>query len=537
MKPLSHYFSSSAIVKTYSTPGGIKPDRFKSHSLRSRIMPMPLPPELWLPLRQRDGKELTPLVKVGDQVLKYQLLAQPVTQYGVPLYAPTSGRITDIRLMLTASTFEESQLHLILAPDNKDTALSLETDTDYEALNPALLTQKLQKNGVSGLGGADFPTSVKLNLAQQTSIDLLIINAVECEPFISVDEALIRERAEQVLTGAKILLKASNAARCVIAIEDHKKEAIESLTKAMSSSNFEQMTLAIVKTKYPAGSEKQLVQAITGKEVPTNGLPADLGVLVQNTGTAYSAYNAIVCGKPCISRITTLAGSPLKTPKNFEVLLGTPIPFLLDLCGIDHLEHTSTIIGGSLMGETLFRDEVAVTRACNCIIATSQEWFPEPEQELACIRCGFCADACPVKLLPQQLYAYSRSLDLLSLEEHSLNDCIECGACSYVCPSNIPLVQYFRSSKSTLQQQHLQQSQSTAWQERYQYHQYRIKKEKEEAHSRKNRLKEKRSGSSESPGFSRDKAKAEIAAAVNRVKQRKQTVAHPDKSPAGKSKR
>lgn len=517
MNLLARLFPSkhSAVHKT---PGGINPAHFKAHSLRSQIMPIPIPEELWLSLKQRDEKCLEALVSVGDTVLKNQLIAAPTSAHGVPIHAPTSGQIKEITAKLVVNSFEQWQQHIVISADGRDQSVPLRALTEYESLSAIQLTEKLHDFGIGGLGGADFPTAKKLNIANQLQTELLIINACECEPFISADEALIRDKAAQIVTGAEILQRASGAKTCIIAIENQMTDSIQALELALAN---KVIGLALVPTKYPAGGEKQIIQAVTGKEVPSGGLPADSNVLVQNVGTAYAVYNAIIKGQPCISRITTLAGTPLKTPKNFDVLLGTPIPFLLELCGNEELKHESTIVGGSLMGVTLFDDNVAVSRTTNCIIAASPKWFPDPLEELPCIRCGDCADVCPAKLLPQQLYAFSRSQDLENLADQHLIDCIECGACSYVCPSNIPLVQYFRASKIT-QQAQLQQSElSEHWQERYQYHQYRLKKDKEESKNRKARLTMSRSTNSGPADFSRSKAKADIAAAVNRVKKRK----------------
>lgn len=531
MKSLSWLFPAKNLSRTFPTPGGITPPHFKEHSLRSQIMPAPIPEELWLSLRQQDGNALAALVCVGDSVLKNQLIAIPSTERGVPVFAPTSGTVKEIDAKLVASAFAEWQQHIVIAADGLDASLELRGVVEHQLLNPVELTKKLHELGISGFGGADFPTTIKLTLASQTETDWLIINGVECEPFISADEALIREKAEQIVAGAEILQQASGAKNCVIAIEEDAAQSIEALQSATAK---KPIRLALVTTKYPAGGEKQIIQAVTGKEVPYTGRPADIGVLVQNIGTAYAAYNAITNGQPCISRVTTLSGTPLKTPKNFAVLLGTPIPFLLKLCGIDPLQHESTIVGGSMMGITLYDENVAISRASNCVIATSVEWFPELPPELACIRCGDCADVCPAKLLPQQLYAFSRSQDLENLADQHLSDCIECGACSYVCPSNIPLVQYFKASKSMVQDQIQQSELSEHWQERYQYHQYRLKKDKEEAVSRKAGLAKKRLNSSDSTDFSRSNAKAIIAAAVNRVKKRKVDSAL-NKKPGNKS--
>jgi electron transport complex protein RnfC len=518
MSFLAGLFWDKSSTKAHKTPGGIKPADFKDHSLRSQIMTPPVPKELWLSLRQKDGNNLETLVAVGDKVLKHQLIAAATTPFGVPIHAPTSGQIKEIAAKLVVNAFEERQLHIVIAADGLDNSQQLHPLEMYQSISKIQLIAKLHDLGVGELGGADSPKVIKPDIANQSQTELLIINACECEPFISADEALIREKAEQVVIGVEILQRASGANNSVIAIETRMLDSIQALKAALENRNIK---LVLVQTKYPAGDKNQIIQAVTGKEVPSGDLQKDNSILVHNVGTAYAAYNAVIKGQAYISRITTLAGKPLKTAKNFEALIGTPVPFLLELCGNDTLKQESTIVGGSLMGITLFEENVPITRKTNCIIAACSDWFPEPPAELACIRCGDCADVCPAKLLPQQLYAFSRSQDLENLEDQNLIDCIECGACSYVCPSNIPLVQYFRASKAT-QQDHLKQSElSGHWKERYQFHQSRLIKDKEESKTRKARVTKSRAANSESMDFSRSTAKTDIAAAVNRVKKRK----------------
>ncbi|MFK7864451.1 MAG: electron transport complex subunit RsxC [Pseudohongiellaceae bacterium] len=518
MKSLRSLLRKNGDLPVFSTPGGITPPNYKSHTLVSRIMPMPLPEELALSLQQKDGLELQLEVAIGASVSKNQLIASPRTNYGVPLYAPTSGIVARTERRLIASAFESYHLHVVIEVDGENSVMPLKAVKNTNELEPATLRRELHRLGVSGLGGADFPTTIKLRKASATKIAELIINAAECEPFISADEALIRENAAEVIAGATFLQKASEATTCVIAIEEDKLDAINALRAANLKHDIK---IAIVTAKYPTGSEKLLIQAVTGKEVPSGSLPMDIGVLVQNAGTAFAAYEAIVKGQPCISRVTTLAGTPLQTPKNFRVLLGTPIPFLFDICGIDSDAHESTIIGGSLMGVSLFSDAVAITRASNCVIAASAAWFPPTVPETACIRCGYCADVCPVNLLPQQLVAFAKIRDSENLISHSLPDCIECGACSYVCPSKIPLVEYFKAGKTMVSQEAEQAQLSEHWQDRYQYHQYRTAKLKQDALTRKRKLSLKTEIESTVTSFSRTKAKADIAAAVNRVKKRK----------------
>lgn len=517
----------------YSFFGGISTPAHKARSLRSRLMPTPIPDRLVLPLSQNREVDAIPVVKVGETVLKFQLLAEPGEPQGTALHAPTSGRISAIANALVADASSSQRLCIHLQSDGMDAAIDVEKVADYRALGHLQLLEKIEQAGICGLGGAGFATARKLSLSINQGVDLLIINAAECEPYISTDEALLRERAGDVVRGAEILQSISLTRRCVIAIEEDKKDAVEALVEALKTSSIELMTLA---SKYPAGGEKQIIQAVSGMETPTMQHPASIGVLVHNVGTAYAVYRAVACGEPCISRITTLTGAPLQTPKNFETLIGTPVSFLFDLCGIDSASHTGSIVGGSLMGIKLPNLDVPVLKTSNCLIAMSVSEFPAAAPELACIRCGFCATACPARLLPQQLYAFSRSQNYQQIEDHGLFDCIECGACAYVCPSSIPLVQYYRASKQEIRQIQASQQQSRHWQTRFQQHQYRIKRQQDQAQNftpdnTATALNEQHSGTEEpdqqaiaevvKTGFSRDLARQEIAAAVARVRARK----------------
>ena len=484
-------------------------------------MPTPIPARLILPLWQHQGTAAQASVAVGDRVLKYQKLAEASSADSVPVHAPTSGSIVAIENSIVvplSDNMKPNQLCIHLQPDGEDRAIETTPNHDYHSLDPDRLLEKIADAGICGMGGAGFPTSAKLKLSLKRGVELLIINGAECEPYITADEALIRERADAVVQGAEILQAASKADRCVIAIENSKTDAVMQLVAALKDSSVE---LMVINTKYPAGGEKQLIQTVTGKQVPAGLRPADIGVLLQNAGTAYAVYEAIILGRPCISRITTLTGLALQTPKNFETLIGVPFSFLFELCGIDQSVRTKTIVGGSMMGIEAASDAAPVTKTTNCLIAAGSEEFPAPLAETACIRCGFCASACPASLLPQQLLSYSRISDGQQLQEHGLFDCIECGACAYVCPSNIPLVQYYQASKIHIRERQARREQSAKWQDRFQFHQYRIKKAADEALAEKVREYPKASATLPADDFSRDEARQKIADAVARVQARK----------------
>ena len=507
-------------------PGGIKPPDYKQATLRSRLMPTPIPRELILPLTKHGSTRSKPLVKPGDKVLKYQAIACSEATGIVDQHAPTSGVIRAIENFAIPSPLNKESICIFLKSDGFDAEIDQNAITDYRSLSYLELANLIEEGAIFGLSGEGYINHLKLSSGK--AVKLLIINAAENEPYITADEALLREKAKLVVLGAKILQVACMAERCVIAIDSNKTDAIEALEQTQLNFPIELIKVA---PKYPTGSEKQLIQAITSKEVPSGKCPADIGILMHNVGTAYAAYQAVVEGKPCISRITTLAGPALQTPKNFETLIGTSVDYLLELCGLNQKDHTMTLMGGPLMGIKLARTDVPILKTTSCIIAASNAEFPPPALEQACIRCGFCADACPVSLLPQQLYLYAKCQYYSELISHGLNDCIECGACAYVCPSNIPLVQYYRASKEEIGNQLKNEMSSAQWKQRFQYHQYRAKKDKEASRESKKRGAVAKTGEAVQsagstvqntlPTFSRESAKKEIAAAVDRVRKRK----------------
>ena len=520
------FVNSHSPLRRQKIFGGIVPDARKARPLRSRIMPMPLPPHFVLPLKQYRGNHCVPLVTVGDRVLKYQVLASPTDSSGTPLHAPSSGIVSAIRTAPIAGLPGDTAVCIRFECDGKDDSLELQPCSNPAQLTALEILRKIEAAGIVGMGGAGFPTALKIALAAEHGTDVLIINAAECEPYICCDEALLRERAKAVVAGSEFIRTACHAPRCVIAIEASKSDAIAALRTELTHSATQ---LMLLEDLYPTGSEKQLVKAVTGLEVPSGGHAIQLGILVQNVGTAYAVYQAVAEGKPSICRITTLAGEALLTPKNFEALIGTPISFLMELCGVDTSKHQSTVLGGSLMGVQLTSTDLPITKTSNCLIAATATEFPLPEPERACIRCGFCAEACPAQLLPQELYSFARSHNHAQLEAYGLQDCIECGACAYVCPSRIPLVQYYLAAKQDFQELGTQQKQSETWQARFQLHQYRTMKEKEQAQEqRQERLAT--TDAIEQPmeiGFSRADARREIAEAVARAAAKKASAQKP----------
>ncbi|GGN30852.1 MULTISPECIES: electron transport complex subunit RsxC [Marinomonas] len=438
-------------AKIFSFHGGIHPAENKAQSLQLPLGRPSLPSELILPLGQHIGQSSRPLVKVGDKVLKGETIAINNGFLSSFLHAPTSGTITAIEERLIAHPSGLSDLCIIISPDGHDTWTTLEPLHHWQDISKTDVLAYLSEMGIIGMGGAGFPTQVKLQGAYKNPLTHFIINAAECEPYITADDMLIREKTLELVLGIEILQHLVQADHVVIGIEDNKPTAIAALQAVLGKRN-SKIQIAVVPTKYPSGGEKQLIQLLTGKEVPSGQYPADIGILCQNVGTCVAVHDAITFGKPLISRFTTLTGDALKAPQNVEVLLGTPVAHLLDYAESEPKKLNRLIMGGPMMGYTLNSAAVPIVKTSNCILAASKKELPPPAPEQACIRCGMCEQACPASLLPQQLLWFSKSQEFEKAEHHNLFDCIECGACSYVCPSSIPLVQYYRHTKSSIRE-------------------------------------------------------------------------------------
>ena len=467
---------------TYDFPGGVHPAEHKTVSNRTPIAPGPRPAQLVLPLNMHLGAPARPIVAVGDRVLKGQMLAEPAGAVSAALHAPTSGTVVALGPRPIQHPSGMDALCIVLEPDGEDRWRERRPVADHTRLGPGKLIALLRDSGVAGLGGAGFPTSVKVNLGDHQRVEQLIINAVECEPYITADDRLMRERADEIVLGIQILQYLLNPHDTLIGIEDNKPEAIAALRAACADSDVE---VRVVPTKYPSGGEKQLIQLLTGKEVPSGSIPAQCGVVCQNVGTAWAVKRAVHDGEPLLSRITTVTGDAVSRPGNYEVWLGTPVADLLHHAGVDKERLGRLVMGGPMMGFTLHDPSVPVVKTSNCVIAASAEELPEPPPEQACIRCGACAEVCPANLLPQQLYWYAKTDDFERAQHHNLMDCIECGACAYVCPSHIPLVQYYRYAKGEIRTQTAEQIKADRARERFEARQARLEREQAEKEARR----------------------------------------------------
>ncbi|RDL43484.1 electron transport complex subunit RsxC [Marinomonas piezotolerans] len=433
----------------YSFHGGIHPPENKAQSLNLPLGSPRLPDELILPLGQHIGQPSRPLVEVGSRVLKGEAIAINNGFLSSFLHAPTSGTIHAIEKRVVAHPSGLSDTCIVIQPDGNDQWIELEPLDNWQDVSKTDVLAFLAEKGIVGMGGAGFPTQVKLQGAHKHPLTHFIINAAECEPYITADDMLIREKTLELILGIEMLQHLVNADNVVIGIEDNKPTAIASLQQLIRERQ-SSIQVAVVPTKYPSGGEKQLIKLLTDKEVPSGQYPADIGILCQNVGTCVAAYEAIQYGRPLISRFTTLTGDAFKAPQNVEVLLGTPISHLLKYADLNEKHLSRLVMGGPMMGFTLDTPEAPVVKTTNCILAASTKELPPPAPEQACIRCGMCEQACPAGLLPQQLLWFSKSQEHEKAEHYNLFDCIECGACSYVCPSSIPLVQYYRHAKAEI---------------------------------------------------------------------------------------
>ncbi|WP_417655639.1 electron transport complex subunit RsxC [Pseudoalteromonas atlantica] len=488
----------------WAFPGGVHPPQQKTLSNSARIARLPLPDKLVVPIKQHIGANGKLIVEKGQQVLKGQALTVPVANWSVPVHAPSSGTITDIASMPSAHPSALPELSIIIEPDGKDQWCELTPIPNPSELSHDELVDIIHQAGISGMGGAGFPTYVKADIKQP--IEFLIVNAVECEPYITADDVLMREHAKQVVQGIELMQQILNPTLCIVGIEDNKPEAIAAMKSAAEHNA--NIVIQTVPTVYPSGGEKQLIKLLTNREVPSGGIPADIGILVHNTGTLFAVQQAVYEGKPLIERVVTVTGNTIHNAGNVWALLGTEVKHLLDCQGFSPVPQQRVVMGGPMMGFTLPTVRIGVIKTTNCILAPDHKELAEPGPEKACIRCSACADACPASLLPQQLQWFAKSKEYDKLQEHNLFDCIECGACAYVCPSEIPLVQYYRVAKVEIKEQQAEKIKANRAKERFDARKERLEREQQE---RQNRHKRK-------PAAKTSDEKQKVADALARVK-------------------
>lgn len=503
--------------------GGLHLPEHKSESNTRPIHDAPLPHTLVIPLRQHIGNPAKPVVNVGDRVRKGQMIAAADGYISAAVHASSSGTVTAIGPQPVPHISGLPDLCITLETDGLDEWID-HSPLDYQNMDPAELRMQLRDLGLAGLGGAVFPSAIKLDPGAARHCPTLIINGGECEPWITCDDALMRHHARTILQGAAVMRHLLGSTEVLVGIEDNKLEAIAAMEAAASELDFA-VEIVAVPAIYPGGGAKQMIQTLTGKEVPSGKLSTDIGIQVFNVGTAYALARAVHHGEPLISRLVTVTGHVLR-PQNMEVLIGTPMQTLIVLAG-DRDGATGVLMGGPMMGVPMQNQEAPVVKATNCILVKSDALFPPPPRALPCIRCTRCADVCPAELQPQELFRFANAGDFGRAQEYHLFDCIECGCCSYVCPSHIPLVDFYRYAKSEIWAREKEKRAADLARDRHDFRQFRQEREKKEkaeklaAKAQAKRAELAAAPVSEAASSDADAKKALIAAALARAQAKK----------------
>ena len=471
------------IHSLWSFPGGLKLSGKKELSNQGIINSAKISNYLTIPLSQHIGQSAEAIVQVGNSVLKGQVLAiAKKDSLSATVHASSSGKIVAIEERLISHPSGLPAPCIIIETDGYDQWIEHSPAANIHALSHHDMIEQIARAGVVGLGGALFPTAPKLETAEHKKVDTLIINAAECEPYITCDDVLMQKRPEEIILGILLMKKIVGAKTCLIGIEDNKPEAYTALLEAIEGYNLPhsdaKLELIQIPARYPAGGEKQLIQVLTGKEVPHRKLPMDIGIICHNITTAAAIYHAVYRAEPLVSRIVTITGGAIKRPQNIEVLIGTPIREVLEQAGVDEKQVEKVILGGPMMGFALHSIDAPITKVTNCLLVSAKNELDTPPPAMPCIRCTRCADSCPMSLLPQQMYWYAKARDLEKTQAYHIFDCIECGCCSYVCPSNIPLVQYFRRAKTEILDEQREQNKSNLARERHEFRLQRLEKAK-----------------------------------------------------------
>ncbi len=544
------------VTNLFKMRGGVHPSIHKDESTQLPIAQAFLPEKLIVPVRQHMGIPGQLIIHEGDYVYKGQPITEQPEGLGSITHAPTSGIVSAVDHFPVPHISGYSCPGIIIKPDGKEDwgKYRLPQLVNYQSLDNEILLARIRDCGLIGMGGAAFPSAVKIAGTREHQLETLIINAAECEPYITCDDMLMRGHAHEIIEGIHILMHILKPKHCLIGIEDNKPQAIEAMQDAIQPVEDRSYSTVIqvvkIPTIYPSGDEKQLIKILTGKSLFKQALPINHGLLVHNVATVHSVYNAVIQGRPLISRVVTVTGRGIKNPQNFYTLMGTTFNHLVEQSGGYTDKAERLIMGGPMMGYAMHTDELPVVKMTNCILAIPKEDSPYSSNiAMPCIRCGKCAEACPVDLLPQQLYWHARANDFEKVQEHNLFDCIECGCCSYVCPSNIPLVDYYRFAKSAVRETLKNNKKIEASRERFEFREHRLIRDKEEREAKRAKHKaalqkkkaamkkkkevEAAAGGASASNLSRSDAKLDpVQAALERVKAKKAAVRNnPNRKP------
>jgi len=426
--------------------GGVHPADNKSLTAHKPTVTAAIPKRATIPLSQHIGAPTKPLVVIGQEVKKGEKIGETTGFVSAPVHASISGKVVAIGNF--PHILGSEMPSIVIESDGKDEWVAgLKETSDYDKLSPDELKKMVQDAGIVGMGGATFPTHVKLSPPKEKPIDVVILNGAECEPFLTSDHRLMLEKPKEVIEGLKILMRILGVGKGYIGIEANKPDAIETMTRSAGGSP--EIKVWPVRVKYPQGAEKMLIKAIAGRTVPAGGLPMDVGVVVQNVGTAAAVYDAVRSGRPLIERYVTVTGRGVKEPKNFLARIGTPFSQLIEEAGGLTESAAKVISGGPMMGMSQFTLDVAVIKGTSGITVL-------PRSEVGtgsygpCIRCGRCIDACPMKLQPSYIGLYIEKGHYQDAKDYNLMDCFECGSCTFVCPANRPMVQWVKKAKKEL---------------------------------------------------------------------------------------
>jgi electron transport complex protein RnfC len=423
---------------------GIHPQYNKELASEKSITAAKLPKRIVVPLSQHIGAPAQADVSIGDEVKTGQIIGTTSGFVSSPVHSSVSGKVIAIADFPTPGG--RNVTSIVIESDDKDEAVDYKENPDYMKFSADEIKNLIKDAGIVGLGGAAFPTNVKLSPPKEKTIDTVLINGAECEPYLTADHRMMVERADDVIAGLKILMKTLGVNEGYIGIEENKPDAIEAMKAAASGeSNIEVHSLEI---KYPQGAEKMLIKAIKGREVPTKGLPMDVGVVVQNVGTALAIYEAVRYGKPLIERVVTITGNGIKEPANMMIRIGTLFSDVIEQCGGLVEGAVKVISGGPMMGFAQWTLDVPVIKGTSGILILSEKEYVSSDEYSACIRCGSCLDVCPMGLNPSQLSILSEKGFYEETKDYNLFDCFECGSCAFVCPAKRPMVQFMRLAKS-----------------------------------------------------------------------------------------